>query len=64
LDARALNCQIFNALLAPLDVVFTVVGFRIEIGGAPADRAQVGVALGQGEVHAAQQRHCEGNHGH
>src|SRR3984893_789345 len=58
------NCQNWNALLAPLDVVFTVVGFRIEIGGAPADRAQVGIALGQGEVHAAQQRQCNCNHGH
>src|SRR6202011_4936427 len=58
------NCQNWNALLAPLDVVFTVVGFRIEIGGAPADRAQVGIALGEGEIRAAQQRQCNCNHGH
>ena len=51
-------------LLAAMEKVLTVVLFRIELGGAAADCAQVRVALGEREIHAAQQRHCNGNDAH
>jgi len=45
--------HILDVLVALREEVFAVVAFRLEVGGAPADSAQVGVALGERKVRAA-----------